>query len=60
MKSPRVNFRLPKDQLQAVDQLIKNEVFQDRSEFFRKATEQLLQHYAEYYESVKQAVEKDE
>lgn len=53
MKSPKVSFRIPVEELSKIDKLIQGKLFEDRTAFFRKASKQLLEHYAEYEASVR-------
>lgn len=42
MNTPKISFRLPQEQLNKIDILVKAGIFKDRSAFLRTAIEQLL------------------
>lgn len=42
MNTPKISFRLPQEQLNKIDILVKAGIFKDRSAFLRIAIEQLL------------------
>lgn len=45
MNTPKVTTRIPQDQLDQIDLLIKNKLFGDRSAFIRRAITQLLEEF---------------
>ena len=49
MKTPKIAVRIPREQISAIDKLVKQMpgTFVDRSAFVRKAIEELLKHYQE-------------
>lgn len=59
MKTPKIAVRIPREQISAIDKLVKNMpgIYVDRSAFVRKAIEELLKHYEEYEKSLKQMEE---
>jgi Arc/MetJ-type ribon-helix-helix transcriptional regulator len=57
MKTPNISVRISKNDLDAIDALVKLKLFKDRSEFLRMAVEQLLKHYTEYEHSLEEAIQ---
>lgn len=56
MKTPKIAVRIPREQISAIDKLVKDMpgTFVDRSVFVRKAIEELLKHYADFEKSLKE------